>query len=708
MSDHLNRNAHWIQRLEEAGYGVWDWNLVTQRVTYSKHWKTMLGYAEEEIGETLAEFQDRVHPDDYAALWANINQNLAGLTPVFEQEFRLRAKDQSYRWIVLQGSVIPSTASGQPARLVATHKDITESKQALASLKSQKDFIDKVINSAPIAVYIFDLQSHQNLYCNEAVFTMLGYTPADLLERGNKLIDPSMFHLDDIDKLQRHFKALTQLPDGEVSSLDYRVKHKKGGYLVFRSHDSVFKRNEQNQATQVLGIAVEITELKASEDQLAFLAHHDPLTGLMNRTLLHTRLEHALQRCQREGSLVAVCFIDLDDFKHINDRYGHDTGDKVLLEVASRLQLRVRHEDSLARVGGDEFVIVLESLPNEQTAQTLFEAIAHAFEAPLVLDEGVFQLSMSMGVSFFPQHGQTLDRLNRHADTAMYAAKAAKQAGKNGFRIYHESMSDDLVGRLEMEADLKLALTQEQFELYYQPKVNLKNSKVVGFEALIRWHHPTKGLIRPDAFIPLAEELGLIVPMGQWVLQQACQDLLYLQENAGFFGSIAVNVSGIQLENDDFIQTVEAVFEQYEITPKEIELEITESAIMNNPMRWINLLAQLRFMGFKISIDDFGTGYSSLSYLKKLPVNQVKIDKSFVDDLTFDEDDRLIIDAITSLAQAMKLGCVAEGIETQAQLNALLEMGCEQGQGYLFSRPLPLQDIKTWLNDLNALRNLEL
>ena len=571
MGNHLDINAHWIRHLDEAGYGVWDWNIITDQVCYSKRWKAMLGYSEDEIGEGFSEFQDRVHPDDSVELWANFNQFSSGLTPVFLHEFRVQAKDQSYRWIVCQGFVISHSESAKPLRLVGMHSDITE--------------------------------------------------------------------------------------------------------------------------------------LKNAESQLAFMAHHDALTGLINRTLLHTRLEHAMQVCAHEDTLVAVCFIDIDDFKFINDRYGHSVGDSVLLEVANRLKKQVRIGDSLSRIGGDEFVVVLERLPNEQAAQKIFNELLNVFKAPLLMDEATFSLSASMGVSFFPHHGTTIDMLNRNADTAMYRAKAL---GKNSFQVYCESMSQDLVGRLEMEADLKEAMTQKQFELYYQPKVNLKTSKVVGFEALIRWNHPVKGLIRPDEFMPLAEDQGYIVPIGEWVLRQACQDLLSLQDEAGFFGTIAVNVSGVQLENSGFLQTVEQIFEQPDITPKDIELEITESAIMNNPMRWTNLLAQLQFMGFKISIDDFGTGYSSLNYLKKLPVNQLKIDKSFVDDLTFDEDDRVIISAVISLAAAMKMSCVAEGIETQAQLNKLVEMGCEQGQGYLFSQPLPLKEIKTWLNDLNALQNLVL
>lgn len=695
-------NQYWIEHLEEAGYGVWDWNLSDNRVHYSKYWKSILGYKEGEIDEAFSEFKSRVHSDDLAGLLASIDDNLAGITTTFSHEFRMQAKDQSYRWIVSQGSVLERDESGKPLRLMGTNRDVTESKQARNSLLEQKNFIDKVVNTSPVFIYVFDLETQQNLYCNEAVFTVLGYTVQEIGARGAHLIESPFIHIDDLHKVKAHFEALSQLAEGEKREVDCRVRRKNDEYRVIRSHHVAFKRNQDGRVTQVVGTALDITELKEAELKLEFLANHDPLTGLINRSVLHTRLEHAMQVCKRENTLVAVCFIDLDDFKFINDRYGHTVGDSVLVEVARRLQNRVREEDSLSRVGGDEFILVIERLPDEETAIKILHELLHVFDRPIQVKEASFKVSISMGVSFFPQHGQSIDRLSRNADTAMYRAK---ETGKNNFKIYEESMSRDLVGRLELEDDLKIAMSQQQFELYYQPKVNLKTSRVIGLEALIRWNHPSKGLIRPDLFIPLAEELGYIVPIGDWVLKQACLDLLSLQAEAKFYGTVAVNVSGVQLERGDFLKTVEKIFSEIDVSPKDIELEITESAIMNNPIRWINLLSELRFLGFKIAIDDFGTGYSSLNCLKKLPVNQLKIDKSFVDDLIFDEDASLIVSAIVSLASAMKMGCIAEGIETEPQLNRLIELGCEQGQGYLFSRPLPLEQIKTWLLDLNSVQN---
>lgn len=702
MSGPLNMSQHWIDHLDDSGYGVWDWNISANQVYYSKRWKSMLGYVNNEIKDTFSEFQDRVHPEDLPGLLVSFNEHLAGITPAFVHEFRMLAKDQSYRWFVSQASVFKRDTEGRALAMSGIHRDITKSKEALHALTEQNIFMDKVVNTAPLLVYIFDLETRQNIYCNHSVFYVLGYTVEEIQSKGCNLIDSSLFHLDDLDKLQTHHKALSKMADGKVREIDYRVRNKGGDYLVIRSHDVVFKRNQQNQVTQILGTAVDITKLKDSEFKLDFLSNYDPLTGLMNRTLLHTRLEQAILASKKQGTLLAVCFIDLDDFKFINNRYGHHTGDQVLIEVASRFKKQMRENDFLSRVGGDEFILVIQDLISEEHALKVMDDLLSLFNKPVEINQTSLNISISVGVSFYPQHGLTVDRLSRNADTAMYQAK---KTGKNTFKVYCESMTRDLVGRLQLEDDLKEAVINQQFELYYQPKVNLKSRRVVGLEAVIRWNHPTKGVVSPGQFIPLAEELGFIVAMGEWVLKQACLDLLKLQEQANFYGTIAVNVSGVQLEKGDFAAAAKKIMQQTGVNPKEIELEITETAIMNNPVRWISLLSELKALGFKISIDDFGTGYSSLSYLKKLPVNKLKIDKTFIDDLTFDEDDHVIVSAIVSLAGAMNMVCLAEGIETESQLNKLIEIGCEQGQGYLFSKPLPLHNIAVWLVDLSSVQN---
>jgi diguanylate cyclase (GGDEF)-like protein/PAS domain S-box-containing protein len=695
MTGSKHNNQEWVQYLEAEGLGVWEWDTVKNEVFYSKQWKSMLGYAEDEIGTSFDEFQSRLHPEDNIQdVLASITAHLEGKSPVFSNEIRLRTKSGDYRWILAQGSIIERDEQNRPLRVRGMHKDITASHEALLQLTEQKKFIGKVLSLAPIFVYIFDLIEQKIIYCNEAAFTLLGYTPAETQAHDNNLIDMSLFHPDDLPKVQANFFELTKLEDGESKAIEYRIKHQDGQYRVFRSYDTPFLRDADQQVTQIVGTAVDITQLRDSEVRLEYLAHHDPLTNLPNRTLLHARLEHSLQVSERLGLQLCVCFIDLDNFKIINDSYGHSVGDKVLIEVANRMQGIIRKGDTLARVGGDEFVLVLDNIDLEGSRRKVLQKFIQVFERPFTVDNKDFNISMSMGISRYPLHGQSIETLNQHADTAMYEAKLA---GKNTFKIYSETMSLNVISRMEMEIDLKAAVQSKQFELYYQPQVCLKTHKVVGFEALIRWNHPIKGLISPDDFIPLAEELRLIIPMGLWVLQQACVDLKQLQETLGYDGRIAVNVSGTQLEDSDFISQVQKVMELSEVSPKKIELEVTESVITNDPKGSIARLNALRAMLFNIAMDDFGTGYSSLSDLKKLPVTKLKIDKSFVDYLPDGEDDQAISTAIISLAKAMKMSTLAEGIETEAQMTYLAQNGCEYGQGFWFSKPKPLAEIMDWL-----------
>ncbi len=696
MTDSKYNDHEWVQYLEAVGLGVWEWDTMENEVFYSKQWKSMLGYAENEIGTSFDEYQSRLHPDDnILEIQGNLTAYLEDKNPVTAKEIRLRTKSGDYKWVLAQGSIIERDEQNRPLRIRGTHKDITDSHEAVGQLKEQKKFINKVLGFAPIFVYIFDLIEQRIIYCNEAVFTLLGYTPGEIKAGDKNLIDMSLFHPDDLPRVQANFAELTKLQDGESQAIEYQLKHQDGQYRIFRSYDTPFLRDADQQVTQVVGTAVDVTKLRDSEVRLEYLAHHDPLTNLPNRTLLHARLEHSLQVSERLGLQLCVCFIDLDNFKIINDSYGHSVGDKVLIEVANRMQSIIRKGDTLARVGGDEFVLVMDNIDLEGSRREVLQKFIQVFESPFTVDDKDFNVSMSMGVSRYPLHGQSIETLNQHADTAMYEAKLA---GKNTFRIYCEAMSLNVISRMEMEIDLKAAVQFQQFELYYQPQLCLKTYKVVGFEALIRWNHPTKGLVAPDDFIPLAEELRFIIPMGLWVLKQACADLKILQETMGYDGRIAVNVSGIQLEDSDFISQVQKVIESAEVSPKKIELEVTESVIISDPKGSIARLNILRGMEFNIALDDFGTGYSSLSDLKKLPVNKLKIDKSFVDDLPDGEDDQAISTAIISLAKAMKMSTIAEGIETEAQMTYLAKNGCRYGQGYWFSKPKPLAEIMDWLS----------
>ena len=434
--------------------------------------------------------------------------------------------------------------------------------------------------------------------------------------------------------------------------------------------------------------------LLASEKELEFLAHNDALTGLPNRLLLTDRIAHAIENSKRQGRMIAVCFLDLDNFKKINDSYGHSYGDEILKQLALRLQGRIRHCDTLSRIGGDEFILLVENIKEKHEIEIIISKIQAIFEEPFINKAQKFFLSASIGVSVYPDHGTDGETLIKNADTAMYKAK---EAGKNTYTFYTLDMTIASYERIGMENALREAIKEKQFVVYYQPQVDLKTGKLIGLEALLRWNHPLEGILPPGRFIAFSEETHLIVEIGAWILKQTCIDLVSLHQKGLFNGTISVNISGVQIEFSDFLTTLKETIAETKVDPSMLEIEVTESFIMHDPERWIVLLKEMQHLGMSIAIDDFGTGYSSLSYLRKLPINKLKIDMSFVKDIPKLEDACAIVNSIINLAQNMKITTLAEGIEHKDQEDYLAEHGCEQGQGYLYAKPMSLKNLKTWI-----------
>ncbi|MCK2125179.1 EAL domain-containing protein [Thauera aromatica] len=443
-------------------------------------------------------------------------------------------------------------------------------------------------------------------------------------------------------------------------------------------------RSEAGAVTHFVGVLNDVTDRKDAEARLSHLANHDPLTGLPNRNLLHDRLAHAITR--RGEGLNAVLFLDLDRFKLINDSYGHDVGDELLRAVAARLQHCLRAEDTVARLGGDEFVVLLEDLPSVDAAAAIAGKIASHLSVPVTVGERELPLAASVGIALHPRDGSDPQTLLKHADTAMYRAK---EAGRGGFCFFAADMNAQALQRLTLENDLRRALENGELEVFYQAQVALDDGRLTGAEALVRWRHPVKGLVPPAAFIPVAEETGLIVSLGEQVLRAACRQLATWQRQGLPRLTVAVNLSPRQFRQPDLVDRVAAILAETGADPDWLELEITESAAMQHAEETIGALRRLREMGVSLAIDDFGTGYSSLSYLKRFPIDKLKIDRSFVQGVPGNGDDAAIVQAIIAMARSLGLALLAEGVESAAQHDFLQAQGCALAQGWLFGRAVP-------------------
>ena len=452
-------------------------------------------------------------------------------------------------------------------------------------------------------------------------------------------------------------------------------------------------RSTDGTVTHYTGSFDDISERKRSEEHIHFLAHHDALTRLPNRTLLEDRISQAIAKSRRDGKHTAVLFLDLDRFKLINDTLGHDTGDQLLARVAERLMDLLRETETVARLGGDEFIIVIPALADIERAARVAQKVLESVSAPQLIDERLLHVTPSIGISVFPDDGEDVPTLLRNADTAMYHAK---ERGRNNFQFFTPDMNQAVQERVAIENDLRAAIERDEFELFYQPQVDCRSGQTTGMEALIRWRHPQLGLVPPDRFIPIAEETGLIVPIGAWVLREACRQTKRWHD-AGQTGlRVSVNLSARQLQQSDLCEQIAAILAEAGLLPLTLELELTESLLMNDPMSAIKLLHALAALGIRIAIDDFGTGYSSLAYLKRFPVSRLKIDRSFVRDLSTDANDAAIVHAVVAMAESLKMEVLAEGVETVEQLRFLAAHGCFAAQGFLFSRPRPAAEFDSF------------
>ncbi|MBT3093981.1 MAG: EAL domain-containing protein [Candidatus Thiodiazotropha endolucinida] len=459
-------------------------------------------------------------------------------------------------------------------------------------------------------------------------------------------------------------------------------------------------KDGNDETTHYVGVFTDISQIKEAQDQINFLAHHDALTRLPNRALFRERFDHALMHARRENASIALLFLDLDRFKTVNDTLGHPVGDQVLLEVSKRMNQIIRASDTLARLGGDEFVLLLEEQTDAQHAAVVARKLIDLFSRPMIIGEHELVVTTSIGITLYPNDGDDPDKLIRHADRAMYEAK---QQGRNTYRFFTQALTEGALERLMMENDLRRAVARNELILHYQPIVNLETRQLQGIEALVRWQHPEQGLIAPGLFIELAEEIGIIGEIGQWVLRAACSQLARWDRDGFKVPRISVNLSVQQIDREGLITMVSEELNSSGLSPERLELEVTESMLIRNPELSRTVLSELRTLGVKFAIDDFGTGYSSLAYLKLLPLDHLKIDQSFVRDIGKDANDEAIVRAIIGMSKSLGLESVAEGVEEAHQARFLQQAGSDLAQGYLYSRPLPADEIfSNWIRTENT------
>lgn len=524
---------------------------------------------------------------------------------------------------------------------------------------------------------------------NEAFCNITGFSREEALSKNPRILNSGCHQSEFYQRMWQEMLETGQWK-GEIWN-----RRKDGTlYPQTSTHSAVY--GDDGRARYFVGIFSDISQQKQTEERLEHMAYHDPLTGLPNRAQMHTRLDDEIYRASRDNSELAVIFIDVDHFKLINDSRGHLVGDEVLCELASRLKSRVRKSDTVARIGGDEFVLILPNIKGAHAAANIANSLMTLFQKPVVLSsEENLNLTGSMGIALYPQDGDNRDKLIRNADAAMYRAK---QQGRNNYAFYTHALTEQSKAHLKMQSALHSALPNDELSLVYQPQFDLVSRKVVGIEALVRWHSDELGAVSPADFIPAAERIGLVDEIGFWVLNQACKQGLEWLKQGLEFGRIAVNIAGPQLLSGNFVDTVRKAIDHSGYPASALELELTESFMIQNPEESIEQLRQLRQMGIQISIDDFGTGYSSLSYLKKLPLNTLKIDQSFISGIPADQDSRAIAQAIISMGHSLSLTVIAEGVESHEQVEFLRHNGCLLAQGFLFSKPLSADKMEMLLS----------
>lgn len=619
----------------------------------------------------LAENLEKLFNDEALSVFTEeIIALYSGKTSFRAESYQLRLNGEKF-YTITGVSIVPGHEMDW-ARIVVSVEDIDEQKV------NEKKLLEAaaVYESTSDGVVVLD-KAENIININSAFTDITGYTREDAIGQSLDFLYSGNNHSHTYQVLRRSLQS-TGRWQGEISN-----RRKDGNSLpVLLTINTVF--DENGKRTGFAGVFSDITALKESQERLHYLAHYNPLTELPNRLLFNDRLHKAIKHAARIGKKLAIIFMDIDQFKHINDSLGHSAGDELLKKISGRLLNAIRSDDTLAHISGDEFVLIAEDIIYTNQVVVIVEKVLETFKKPFEISGTNIRISASLGISIFPNDGEDAKTLLSNADAAMYKAK---EEGRNTFRFYTRELTESANEYVFLENSLHNAIAGDELFLVYQPKLNMRDKTITGLEALLRWRHPSHGIIPPSRFIPIAEQCGIIKEIGEWVLEQACLQGKQWLDGGIEFGRLAVNVSGRQLQNSNFQYVVQDVLDKTGLPHDKLELEVTESFVMNQNESTIASLEKLRKSGIKISIDDFGTGYSSLSYLKRLPIDNIKIDRSFVRDIPLDSDDMAIAEAIIVMGQALGMEVIAEGVENQQQVDFLLSHECTQAQGYLFQKP---------------------
>lgn len=671
-----------------AKIGSWEIDLKTGALWWSAETHRMFGLPEQPKTQlNFGDFFSRVFAQDKDKVKAAFDKSLAEKLP-FDMRYRVAVPNQPLRHVHALGENHYDD-EGNISRSLGTVRDITAEvirenkiRAVEAEAKELQEYNDYVVQKSPM--FIVALHYNGNVkYINDAGCKISGYSRDELIgARFDEAVFPGEYR-QQIEHLYGEANQFGRLVDFEATIC------RKDREERTLSWASVNRFDENGRIKEVIGIGTDITALKESQRELEHLAHYDPLTKLPNRFYLSVRLELAIADAIRSGNAGALIYVDIDRFKNINESAGHSKGDELLQLVAVRLRDCMRQDDLVARLNGDEFAVLIQGIGDVKNANRIVSKIREAFEEKFVSRNSEYRLSTSLGVSLFPRDGETVEDIFKNADIAV---RNAKDKGGDIETFYTQELNSTTNRKIWLEKHLRNALEREEFVIHYQPQVRLVDGALTGAEALLRWVHPEEGTISPGEFIPIAESSGLIIPIGDWVLENACITAKRWLDTGLNLGHLAVNIAGPQITRGNLIKSCQNALSKSALSPSLLELEVTEGFIMKDAENSIEILESLRDLGIAMSIDDFGTGYSSLSYLKRLPIDQLKIDRSFIKDIPENKDDIAITKTIVSLGQNLGLSVIAEGVETEEQRSFLLSLGCELAQGFLFHKPLSAEE----------------